>query len=75
MKLLVIPREDMAMGAVRMALPPPCGVIQEREAQWDQGSFHGVRLDVLQCGEQWQKRDLGKTSTFAPCHLINNGSK
>ena len=75
MKLLVIPREDVVMGAVRMALPPPCGGIQEREAQWDQGSFHGVTLNVLQCREQWQKLGLGKTSTFAPCHLINDGSK
>lgn len=55
MKLLVIPRGDLAMGAVWMALPPPCRGVQEREAQWDQGSFCGLRLNVLQCREQWQK--------------------
>lgn len=75
MKLLGDPGEGLSIGAEQMALSPLCRGAQEREVQWDQGSFCGVRLNVLQRREHWQKLGLGKTSTFAPCHLINNGSK
>lgn len=67
--------EGLAMGDVRMALPPACQQVQEGEAQWDQGSFHGVGLNVLQCREHWQKLCPGNSSTFAPCHLTTNGSR
>lgn len=54
-KLLVIPGEGLAMGAVQMALPSPCGGAQERAAQWDQSSFCGVRLNVSveNIGKNW----------------------
>lgn len=43
------------MGAVWMALPPLCRGVVERDVQWDQGSFHGVRLSIFQLREQWHK--------------------
>lgn len=49
-KLLVMPEGGLAMGAVWMTVPTRQGC-RGREAQWHQGSFHGVRSNVRQSRE------------------------